>query len=134
MKFRIYLRVIGPEAAVRSFSTDASIPQSTVMALRREAVWPPSTQGGQLSWQWQTQFVEAQPDTVEAVIAQLIGSNKSVAAPIKKHRTRLTLASLVIVAECAKAEVPGGLYFSTETISAIHELGVDVDLDFTQAN
>lgn len=131
MLFRIYLRVVGPEGAIRSFHSDASMPQSSVGALRREAVWPP-TGSGEPSWQWQTKFAEAQPATVEGTITECLNASTALAPLIKKYRTSLALASLVIVAECADGEVPGGLYFSSKAISAIHELGVDIDMDFVR--
>jgi hypothetical protein len=132
MTFKIYLRLIGTEAAIRSFNTEASTAHSSVTTLRRQAGWPtvPATEP---SWQWQTKFVEAQSDTVEATIAQYVDAHRSLAALIKKHRIGLTLASLVVVVQCAEEELPSGLYISTGTISALHELGVDVDVDFMRA-
>jgi hypothetical protein len=133
MKFKIYLRVIGPETAIRSFDSDAALPQSRISSLRRQAVWPP-TPGTDVSWQWQTEFVEAQTDTVEKAVMQFVAASKPLARHITKHRAALNWASLVIVGECTESEVPGGLYFSAETISAVRDLGVDLDIDFSRVS
>ena len=136
MRFKVYLRVVGPEEAILSFGSEANWSQSSTRPLRRRAVWPPSADAVdvEISWQWQTPWVEASPDTVEESIARFVVAARPLARHVQKHRSALEWASLVVVAECADSELPSGLYFSVDTISSIQELGVDLDIDFAGVN
>jgi hypothetical protein len=132
MKFKVYLRFIGSEAAIRAFARDAVIPESDAAPLRRRAAWPPVPASTEVSWNLQTDWSEANPETIEDTIAQVVQTNLRLVPHIAKHRPSLEWVSLVIVAECAEFEVPNGLYMSADTISAIQRLGVDFDLDVSR--
>lgn len=132
MKIRFYLRVIGPENAIRAFNDDAAWPHATMKSLRRGVEWPPK-EGSDPSWCWQTMAIEAKPDEFEKAFAQFLQQCSSLAEKIAGHRNSLNWASCVIVEECEDSELPSGLHFSPEMIEGMRRLGVDLDIDVVRA-
>ena len=132
MNIKFYLRMIGPENAIRAFNDDAAWAQSTIKPLRRGVEWPPK-EGTEPSWSWQTRLVEAGLDSFETTFAEFLQQCGSLAQKIARHRKTLTWASCVIVEECEDSELPSGLHFSPDMIEAMQRLGVDLDIDIVRA-
>jgi hypothetical protein len=133
MRFRLYLRVVGPEKVIQLFGHDADWAHSSIRSLRRDATWPP-TDGKDPSWLWQTQSIEATPADLENTVLQFLSRCTPLANHIAKHRGALHSASLVVVGDCDESDVPSGLYFSPDIISSMQELGVGLDIDFVRVD
>jgi hypothetical protein len=80
-------------------------------------------------WQWQTQRVPVDVDSLDDGLRAHLLAHKPIFQIIKRHQGPETDIYLEVVTHYERGEEPRGLYLSAETVLLLSEMGSALDND-----
>ena len=126
MNFQAYVGVTGDEAAVRTFSAEANLTDSTLRALAPGGDPQRSKTG---IWLWRTRRIALSPDEPELGLENLVRSHLHLVASIKKHRRSLAEVLVILIAQSLEGESPRTYAFSEQLIQMLAQFGAALTVD-----